>query len=211
MEPLVISDGSYIAVLCKKPEPADTYELLVSRLIGPYVHTASAGCVLPIQNTFDMDKNRLLFYAMSNQPFSCRLIKDTSLDVSYDVVLLSVHTAVLQSYREVVLEWVKKKIPYNSQDTLLCLTHGGGLFTNIMFEDFTPDDPPSVFCSQAVVLALRISLQKNVHLLCTEELEMLGKLQCNSRATDPSLLFEILHEYGTVCNAKTFRELFWVY
>jgi len=200
----------YIVVMSKKP--TDAYEHVVSTLIGPYVHSASSACMLSAPSTPEHEKNRMLFYALANEPFGCKLISPemTTMDHDYVAILIPVHPMVVDSYRAFMCDLWYRKVAYNSKDTMLCLTHGGGKVTNMIFQDTNCHNVTSVFCSQAVVLGLRKALQDNCSQLTKAEKSLLKAVQCNSRATDPSSLFKLLVVHGKLCSATAARKLLWV-
>jgi hypothetical protein len=201
----------YIVIMFKKP--VDSYEHMVSNLIGKYVHTLSMACSAFPTSKQESEKNRMLFYAVADEPFVCRMASPHTkeLDKDYTALLIPVSTEeIVNTYRHFMWVLWNRRVPYNSSDTVLCLTHGGGTVTNAMFPDIDVENIQSVFCSQAVVLGLRTALEHNQANLNTSETRLLCAIsKCNSRATDPTTLFNILLPFGKAYHMPSVRTAMW--
>ena len=176
-------------VVCVFRRPIFYSDTLVSLRAGPLVHVE----IMPIE--VDNPHNSISYTSYIGCPFSMSIsMKRTYDNTSCVAVALEVSQEEKERLTSYLHDLCEANIPYNYVDTAMMVlptsVHG------CLSDDVSSEDPvhlTALFCSQAVVLALRNGLNEQRDLY-----EVLAAV--NSRVVLPYTLFHLLRPYGrTVC------------
>lgn len=179
-------------LVCVFRRPVFYSDSLVSLRAGPLVHVE----MMPLDES--NPQNSLSYTSYVGGPFCMTLAaKQTYSDETCVALALPMQDHEMASLERYLEELCVANIPYNYLDTALMLLPAS--VHECISDDVTSEAPGELrhlFCSQAVVLALRHALDRERHLhgaMCS----------LNSRVTLPYALFHILRPYGQTvsCNA----------
>lgn len=194
-----IDKDSKYHVVIRSEYPQNKMQQMAAMLVGVPVHsemllhepgTSSQLCTYTafMGETFSVSM-------LTDQLIECDGFVDMGLEVTGD----ELHA--LQTY---VMRLVHRAVPYNYKD--LALAAGmvkSRAVLDVMFpdvEDTSADKVQSVYCSQAIVLALRSCLNKKNHPALCKELEMM-----NSRAVSPKELQKKLEPFCRLVDKRSLR------
>ena len=157
--------------------PLDPY-YWIGCLAGEFVHVDMSFCVHgdPVDSTHT---NGIVYTAYMGYPFSAyKNVRYTS--EKYDLYYMETNFEEWHRGLEYTNQLCACNIPYNYSDLPLCLSPSNLTKTEMDLQDINPHTLHSLYCSQAVLLILRIMYPTNGDLL-----------QYNSRACSPLSLYSI--------------------
>ena len=182
------------SVLCVFRKPSRFTDSLIALRAGRLVHVD----ILPMDP--DNVENSLSYTSYVGEHFSMSLSAKHDYDDDTCVALeLKVSPEEHECLIAYLNELFERNIPYNYKDLAvmaLPCTLQDSLVSDILSE--SPEDIQSLFCSQAVVLALRNSLAQDRALF--RQLRML-----NSRTIYPCTLYHVLRPYTKMVSCNGIR------
>lgn len=172
-------------VVCVFRRPVFYTDMIASLRVGPLVHVE----LLPMDRDSPLDT--LSYTSYVGCPFSMSISTKRTFDDSTCVALaLRVTTPEMQALVSYLHDLCVAKIPYNYSDAA-CLALPAGVRETLLADlpSSAPCDVTSLFCSQAVVLALRHALAPGGALAADLAL-------ANSRTVSPYALFHLLRPFA---------------
>lgn len=155
-----------------KKSAQNNMESFVSWCAGPMVHVDLV-----------LGDSRIMFTSYMFERFSMNLSVGYSPD-THQALALRVSQEEYSAVEHLVLEFFGRNIPYNYSDVFHLILPS---MTTVQDVD-SPADIDSLFCSQAVTLALRMGLD------CKHPLHA-PLCALNSRCTTPTMLYDVLKSH----------------
>lgn len=146
------------------------------------------------------------YTAFMGESFSMSLLSDELISSrDFADIAIQITKEELQRLQRYVMRLVEREVPYNFKDLPLAAgVAGNGEVLNTIFPDVSDDSVElvkTVYCSQAMILAMRACLDDRLHPELCRDLRTI-----NSRATSPQKLHHIMKKHGKLVHRSSLRD-----